>query len=85
MKILSDLSLSELALELNNFPKFRAKQIFDCILQAKDFLCINIFIDLIHKLSSEFFLYLFCIFLARIVILVINLLHICFLGFFVKN
>lgn len=37
MKILSDFNLNELYAELADFPKFRAKQIFDAIIQAKDF------------------------------------------------
>lgn len=37
MKILSDFNLNELYKELANYPKFRAKQIFDAIIQAKDF------------------------------------------------
>lgn len=37
MKILSDFNLKELEIELANYTKFRAKQIFDAIHQAKDF------------------------------------------------
>lgn len=37
MKILSDFSLKELEKELATFPRFRAKQVFDAILQAKDY------------------------------------------------
>lgn len=37
MKILSDYSLSELSTELAQYPKFRAKQVFDAIIQAKDY------------------------------------------------
>ncbi len=37
MKILSDFSLDELKKELADLPAFRAKQVFDAILQAKDF------------------------------------------------
>ena len=37
MKILSDYSLTELMSELAGFPKFRAKQVFDAIIQAKDY------------------------------------------------
>lgn len=37
MKILSDFNLNELYVELAGFPKFRAKQVFDAIIQAKDF------------------------------------------------
>lgn len=37
MEILSDYKLEELYLKLANYPKYRAKQIFDAILQAKDF------------------------------------------------
>ena len=36
MKILADYSLEELQQELSSLPKFRAKQIFDAIIQAKD-------------------------------------------------
>ncbi len=37
MKILSDYSLTELENELSNFPRYRAKQIFDTIKQGKDY------------------------------------------------
>ena len=37
MKILSDYNLNELQSRLANFPKFRAKQVFDAIIQAKDY------------------------------------------------
>ena len=37
MKILSDFNLSELTNELAGFPKFRAKQVFDAVIQSKDY------------------------------------------------
>ena len=37
MQILSDFSLDELKKELADLPSFRAKQVFDAIMQAKDF------------------------------------------------
>ena len=37
MKILSDFSLNELKEELSGLPSFRAKQVFDAIIQAKDY------------------------------------------------
>ena len=37
MKILSDYTLSELQTCLAGYPKFRAKQVFDAIIQAKDY------------------------------------------------
>ena len=37
MKILSDFNLNELTAELAKYPKFRAKQVFDAIIQSKDF------------------------------------------------
>ncbi len=42
MKILSDFTLDELKNELADLPKFRAKQIFDAILQVKNFDELNI-------------------------------------------
>ena len=37
MKILSDYSLTELESVLAGFPKFRAKQVFDAIIQGKNY------------------------------------------------
>ena len=37
MKILSDFNFNELSVELANYPKFRAKQVFDAIIQGKDY------------------------------------------------
>ena len=56
MKILSDYSFTELSEELAGFPKFRAKQVFDAILQAKDYVDINLPKDMIEKLKSEYVL-----------------------------
>ena len=49
MKILSDFSFNELIEELAEFPKFRAKQVFDAIIQAKDFEQTNLPKDMIEK------------------------------------
>ena len=56
MKLLSDYSLSELVSALAGFPKFRAKQIFDCIHQAKDYQDANLPKDMVEKLKSEYIL-----------------------------
>ena len=56
MKILSDYSLTELYEELAGFPKFRAKQVFDAIIQAKDYADINLPKDMVEKLKSEYIL-----------------------------
>lgn len=56
MKILSDYSFTELSEELAGFPKFRAKQVFDAILQAKDYVDINLPKDMVEKLKSEYVL-----------------------------
>lgn len=56
MKILSDYSFTELSEELASFPKFRAKQVFDAILQAKDYVDINLPKDMVEKLKSEYVL-----------------------------
>ena len=37
MKILSDFNLDDLYVELASFPKFRAKQVFDAIIQGKNY------------------------------------------------
>ncbi len=56
MKILSDYSLTELYSELADFPKFRAKQVFDAIIQAKDYPDTNLPKLMVEKLKEEFFL-----------------------------
>ena len=56
MKILSDYSLTELKTELANLPSFRAKQIFDAIIQSKDYDSINFSADLKQTLSKEYIL-----------------------------
>ena len=56
MKILSDYSLTELYGELTDFPKFRAKQVFDAIIQAKDYQDTNIPKEMQEQLKSEYIL-----------------------------
>ena len=56
MKILSDYSLKELEAELAGLPKFRAKQIFDAIIQAKDFNSINFSAELKANLQENYIL-----------------------------
>ena len=56
MKILSDYSLTELYEKLAGFPKFRAKQVFDAIIQAKDYADSNLPKDMVEKLKSEYIL-----------------------------
>ncbi|MBR4998369.1 MAG: 23S rRNA (adenine(2503)-C(2))-methyltransferase RlmN [Clostridia bacterium] len=56
MKILSDFSLTELYEILASFPKFRAKQVFDCIHQAKDYDDTNLPKDMVEKLKSDYML-----------------------------
>lgn len=56
MKILSDLTLNELKQQLAVLPAFRAKQIFDAILQSKDFDAINFSADLKAKLKQDYIL-----------------------------
>lgn len=56
MKIFSDYSLEELKKELVDIPAFRAKQIFDAVLQAKDYDSINFSADLKARLSKEYIL-----------------------------
>ncbi len=56
MKILSDYSLNELYTLLADFKKFRAKQIFDAIIQAKDYSETNIPKKMIEILKSEYIL-----------------------------
>ena len=56
MKILSDYSLAELCEILAGFPKFRAKQVFDAIIQAKDYADTNLPKDMVQKLKGEYIL-----------------------------
>ena len=56
MKLLSDYSLTELYEVLAGFPKFRAKQVFDAIIQAKDYADTNLSKDMVEKLKSEYIL-----------------------------
>ena len=56
MKLLSDYSLTELYEILASFPKFRAKQVFDAIIQAKDYADTNLPKDMAFKLKSEYIL-----------------------------
>lgn len=56
MKILSDYSLNELYEELAEHKKFRAKQVFDAIIQSKDYSDTNLPKDLILKLKENYIL-----------------------------
>lgn len=56
MKILSDLNITELKQELADLPSFRAKQVFDAILQAKDYNTINFGADLKKILQQNYIL-----------------------------
>ena len=56
MKILSDLSYDELGLELKGFPSFRAKQVFDAIMQAKDYDETNLPKEMQNKLKEQYIL-----------------------------
>ncbi len=56
MKILGDYSFAELSEKLAGFPKFRAKQVFDAIIQAKDYQDTNLPKDMVAKLKEEFIL-----------------------------
>lgn len=56
MKILSDYFYAELEQVLAGFPKFRAKQVFDAIIQAKDYADTNLPKDMQEKLKSEYIL-----------------------------
>lgn len=56
MKIFSDFSLNELETELAGIPKFRAKQVFDAILQAKDYNQINFSEALKAELKQKYIL-----------------------------
>ena len=56
MKILSDYSFAELSEKLAGFPKFRAKQVFDATIQAKDYQDTNLPKDIVAKLKEEYIL-----------------------------
>ena len=56
MKILSDYSLDELYNILADYKKFRAKQIFDSIVQGKDYNETNLPKSMIDNLKSEYIL-----------------------------
>lgn len=56
MKILSDYSFLELQKCLAKYPKFRAKQIFDAIIQAKDYIDIALPKNIIDELKKEYIL-----------------------------
>lgn len=56
MKILSDYSFEELSQVLAGFPAFRAKQVFDAIIQAKDYQDTNLPKDIVEKLKQEYIL-----------------------------
>lgn len=56
MKILSDFSIEELKTELADIPAFRVKQIFDAIIQAKDYADTNLSKDVQSKLKEEYIL-----------------------------
>ena len=56
MKILSDYSLNELYVMLAKYKKFRAKQIFDAIIQSKDYEETNLPKSMIDSLKSEYIL-----------------------------
>jgi len=56
MKILSDYSFDELKKELNILPAFRCKQVFDAIIQAKDYTSLNLPKQLIEELKENYIL-----------------------------
>lgn len=56
MKILSDFSLNELKTELAEYPAFRAKQVFDAIMQGKDYADTNLPREMKEKLQAEYIL-----------------------------
>ena len=56
MKILSDFSLDELYDELKSFPRFRAKQVFDAIVQAKDYELVAIPAQIKNELQKDYIL-----------------------------
>ena len=62
MKILSDYSLNELYVMLAKYKKFRAKQIFDAIIQSKDYEETNLPKSMIDSLKSEYILKPICIY-----------------------
>ena len=56
MKILSDYSLTELTEVLASFPKFRAKQVFDAIIQGKDYSETTLPKQMQEELSKDYIL-----------------------------
>ena len=56
MNILADYNISELKSRLAGFPKFRAKQVFDAIIQAKDYGDTNLPKEMQEELKSEYIL-----------------------------
>lgn len=56
MRILSDFSFSELKSELAGYPNFRAKQVFDAIIQAKDYKETMLPKQMIEKLKETYLL-----------------------------
>ena len=56
MKILSDFTLNELQSCLARFPKFRAKQVFDAIIQAKNYNETALPKQMIEELKKEYIL-----------------------------
>ena len=56
MKILADFNKSELYEELKDLPKFRVNQIFDAIIQAKDWSDTTIPKSIYEKLKAEYIL-----------------------------
>lgn len=56
MKIISDYSYLELEQVLTNYKKFRAKQVFDAIIQGKDFSKTNLPKDMIEELKKDYIL-----------------------------
>ena len=56
MKILSDYSLTELTSLLVGFPKFRAKQVFDAVIQGKDYFETTLPKQMQEELSKDYIL-----------------------------
>jgi len=56
LKILSDLNLNKLQSCLAKYPKFRAKQVFDAIIQAKDYTETALPKQMIEELKQEYIL-----------------------------
>ena len=56
MKILSDYSLTELSSVLAGFPKFRAKQVFDAIIQGKNYADTTLPKQMQEELSKNYIL-----------------------------